>query len=174
MRAGRAGWRAMTAGDLDAVQRIAARVHTDYPESPAVFAERLSLYPAGCRVAEADGAPVGYAILHPGRLGAPPPLDNLLGALPEPADCLYLHDVALLAQARGLGLGESALDQARELARAGGWAWLALTSTPGALSYWERQGFGPWGGAGEGLARKLASYGAGMAYRVAPVAGPKV
>ncbi|HYD68432.1 GNAT family N-acetyltransferase [Azospirillum sp.] len=159
-------WRPMTAADLDTVLRIAERVHVDYPESPAVFEERLSLYPAGCRVAEIGGDAVGYAVLHPGRLGAPPALDTLLGGLPDPADCLYLHDVALLTQARGHGLGEAVLAVAEDLARAGGWAWLALTSTPGALSYWERQGFVPWNGAGETLARKLASYGEGMAYRV--------
>ena len=174
MKAKRAGWRPMTAADLDTVLRIAGRVHADYPESPAVFAERLSLYPAGCRVAEVEGAPVGYAVLHPGRLGAPPALDTLLGGLPEPADCLYIHDVALLPAARGHGLGEAVLEIARELSRVGGWGWLTLTSTPGALSYWERQGFGPWNGAGEALARKLASYGQGMAYRVKPVADPKV
>ena len=59
---------------------------------------------------------LGYAVSHPGRLGRPPALDSRLGELPSDADCLYLHDVALLPEARGLGLGESLVDLLRALA----------------------------------------------------------
>lgn len=159
-------WRPMRPDDLDAVLAIAAVVHPDYPEDRAVFAERLRLYPAGCRMAERGGATVGYAVLHPGRLGVPPPLDSPLGALPAAADCLYLHDVALLAAARGSGLGAAALEYARDLADGAGMAVLALTSTPGARGYWERQGFAT---AAEQPAA-LASYGGGMTYMVRAVA----
>ena len=159
-------WRPMEAGDLDAVQAVAAEVHPGYPEERAVFAERLRLYPAGCRMAERGGAVVGYAILHPGRLGQPPALDSLLGGLPEAADCLYLHDVALLAAARGSGLGAAALDHATDLAAREGFAWLALTSTPEARGYWDRQGFT----ARAEQPAALASYGGGMAYMVRAVA----
>jgi len=153
----------MEPGDLDAVMRIAESVHPDYPEERAVFAERLALFPAGCWMAIAGGDPVGYAVMHPGRIGAPPQLDSPLGALPERADCLYLHDVALLDRARGMGLGASALDRAHALAAERGYAWLALTSTPKARAYWDRQGFAPLAGE-EALAAKLASYGEGIAY----------
>ncbi|WP_029006897.1 GNAT family N-acetyltransferase [Azospirillum halopraeferens] len=164
-----AGWRAMGNGDIAAVLDVAEVVHSDYPERPEVFAERLQLFPAGCRVAVAgDGTICGYAVLHPGVLGKPPALDSLLGALPADADCLYLHDVALLPQTRGLGLGEAALRDAAELARCCGLEWLALTSTPPARGYWERAGFAPFAGADAALAAKLASYGDGMAYLVAP------
>ena len=109
-------WRAMTAGDLPLVERIAEVVHPDYPESGEVPAERLSLFPAGCLIAEnGQGAVLGYAVSHPGRLGRPPALDSLLGRISPDADCLYLHDVALLPEARGLGLGESLVDLLRAL-----------------------------------------------------------
>ncbi|MBP2313928.1 GNAT family N-acetyltransferase [Azospirillum soli] len=156
-------WRAMEPSDLDTVMDIADVVHPDYPEERGVFAERLALFPAGCWMAVADGMPVGYAVMHPGRIGAPPPLDSPLGSLPADADCLYLHDVALLDRARGLGLGASALERARALAAERGYARLALTSTPKARAYWDRQGFTPLSGEGA-LAAKLASYGGGMTY----------
>ena len=56
-------WRPMNAGDLPEVSRIGDAVHPNFPESGAVFEERLRLFPQGCRVAEgADGALVGYAV----------------------------------------------------------------------------------------------------------------
>ncbi|AWJ85010.1 GNAT family N-acetyltransferase [Azospirillum sp. TSH58] len=171
----KAGWRAMEATDLDRVMAIAEIVHPDYPEDRAVFAERLALYPEGCAMAEIDGAVadgdcIGYIVMHPGRLGVPPPLDSPLGALPEGADCLYLHDVALLPAARGLGLGVAALERMDALAARQGFRWLALTSTPGARAFWDAQGFLPHDG-GAGLAAKLASYGGGMTYMTKPVTG---
>jgi GNAT superfamily N-acetyltransferase len=164
-------WRAMVEADLDAVLGVADVVHPDYPEDRAVFAERLALFPAGCRLAEREGMALGYGVMHPGRLGVPPPLDAPLGTLPAAADCLYLHDIALLPETRGLGLGAAVLDYAHELAARGGFAWLALTSTPGARSYWDRAGFTPYDGGGPALAAKLASYGDGMAYMTMPVRG---
>ncbi|MBP2296910.1 GNAT family N-acetyltransferase [Azospirillum rugosum] len=164
----RTGWRAMEPADLDRVMAIAEVVHPDYPEERAVFAERLALFPDGCLMALAEGTAVGYAVMHPGRLGAPPPLDSPLGALPEGADCLYLHDVALLPAARGLGLGVSALERMEGIAAGRGFAWLALTSTPKARAFWDRNGFTPYDG-GPALAAKLASYGGGMAYMTRPV-----
>lgn len=164
-----APWRLMTEADLDAVLAIAAVVHPDYPEERSVFAERLALFPAGCLIAERDGRPVGYAVLHPGRVGWPPPLDTPLGSLPADADCLYLHDVALLPETRGLGLGLSALHEAHAIAARAGFATLALTSTPPARGFWDRAGFTPYRGGGEALQAKLASYGGGMTYMTAPV-----
>ncbi|MBP2227416.1 GNAT superfamily N-acetyltransferase [Azospirillum agricola] len=156
--------------DLDAVLAIADVVHPDYPEERAVFAERLALFPDGCRLAEgSDGRALGYGVMHPGLLGVPPPLDAPLGELPAGADCLYLHDIALLPRTRGLGLGASVLEEAHSLAARRGYGWLALTSTPGARSYWDRVGFVPYADASPALAAKLASYGEGMAYMVMAV-----
>lgn len=170
-----ARWRAMEPADLDRVMTIAEVVHPDYPEDRAVFAERLALYPEGCAMAEtygaeSDGACIGYIVMHPGRLGAPPPLDAPLGGLPDAPDCLYLHDVALLPAARGLGLGAAALERMNALAARQGFRWLALTSTPGARAFWDAQGFLPHDG-GPDLRAKLASYGGGMTYMTKPVMG---
>lgn len=161
-------WRAMTPADLPAVQAVAEIVHPLYPESPEVAAERLALYPAGCLVAERDGQLLGYAVSHPGLLGRPPALDTLLGRLPDRPDCLYLHDIALLPAARGLGLGASLVARLLALAKAEGFRLLALTAVNNSAGYWQRQGFVPYQG-DAALAAKLASYGEDALYLVRAV-----
>jgi len=64
----------MTEADLPAVQAMADRLHPHHPEAPAVFAERLALAPAGCRVLAGGGGVPGYAVPHPWTGTAPPPL----------------------------------------------------------------------------------------------------
>jgi GNAT superfamily N-acetyltransferase len=154
------GWRLMTADDPATVSKIAAEVHVDYPEDDAVFAERFTLFAEGCRIAELKGRTVGYALFHPGVLGRPPKLNTLLGELPPRADCLYLHDVALLPAARGHGFGLELLDIADDVACRRGLPLLALTATPQAAAFWFNRGFQ------ETAAEKgvLAGYGPDMRY----------
>lgn len=160
------GWRRMAAGDLPAVGRIADAVHPRYPESPAVPAERLALFPAGCLLAEGEGGrALGYCVSHPGTLGRPPALDSLLGALPAAPDCLYLHDLALLPEARGLGLGAAAADLLAGVAAARGLGRIALVAVNGSAPWWRRLGFEPHPG-DDALAAKLATYDADAAYLV--------
>ncbi len=132
----------MTPADLSAVCAIAERVHPGFPERPEVFAERLALFPDGCRMAECeDAVPLGYCITHPARRGAPPKLDSLLGALDPLADVLHLHDVALLPEARGQGLGGQLMTYLRLLARQKGLGQMSLVAVYGSHSYWHLQGF---------------------------------
>ncbi len=135
-------WRPMTGDDLDQVMAIAALVHPGYPEDRAVFADRLALFPAGCLMAQGD-TPMGYGVAHPGLLGQPPALNTLLGRLPQGADCLYLHDVALLPMARGQGLAGRIVGHLDHLARDLGLGCLALTSVSGSFDLWRHLGFVP-------------------------------
>ena len=134
-------WRPMRAGDLPDVERISAIVHPRYPEREAVPVERLRLFPAGCLMVSRASVAIGYAIAHPGIIGRPPPLDTLLGTLPDGADCLYIHDVALLPEARGLRLGAVAVGILEAVARGYGHRHLALTSVNDSAGFWSRQGF---------------------------------
>lgn len=145
----------MQPADLPAVARIADAVHADFPERPAVFAERLALFPAGCLFV--DG---GYAIAHPACLGAPPPLDTLLGTVPPGADSLHIHDVALLPARQGAGLGEAAVARFVALAAACRLPALSLVAVHGTARYWARFRFVPGAGA------DLRSYGDAAAYLV--------
>ncbi|HAE49831.1 MAG TPA: GNAT family N-acetyltransferase [Tistrella mobilis] len=161
----RTGWRPLTAADLDRVNEIADAVHLDFPERAEVPAERLRLFPAGCFAAIADDRMVGYAVTHPWIDGRPPALDSLLGAIPGDADCLYIHDVALLPAARGRGLARQLVGMLDRLARDHGLPRLALTAVGGPAPGWAAMGFSARDVApGSALAVKLASYEADARY----------
>lgn len=149
----------MRADDLAAVNAVADVVHVNYPEDPAVFANRLDLFPPGCQMAEEDGRVLGYCIAHPGTVGDPPPLDTVLAGLPADADCLYIHDVALLPAARGRHLGVALARLMEDVARAQGFDRIALTAVNNSDGFWGALGYETRPCA------KLASYGAAT-YRV--------
>ncbi|KAA2215320.1 GNAT family N-acetyltransferase [Pseudoroseomonas oryzae] len=144
----------MRAADLAAVSRIATIVHRDFPEEDAVFAERLALFPAGCLILARGGEAAGYAISHPWRLGAPPALNTRLVALPARPDTFYLHDVALLAEARGGGAARGLLARLEQLA---GVLPVSLVAVGGTADFWRRLGFVAV--EDPALDAKLASYG---------------
>ena len=134
-------WRPMGTADLPAVLGISQEVHPAYPEDPAVFAERLALYPAGCFVLAGQGGLHGYALSHPWRFGEPPTLNTLLQALPEAPDTYYLHDIALADTARGGRLGSRIVARLVAVARAAGLETLSLVAVNGSVPFWRRQGF---------------------------------
>jgi ribosomal protein S18 acetylase RimI-like enzyme len=155
-------WRPMTEADLPAVQAMADRLHPHHPESPAVFAERLALAPAGCLVLAAGARLLGYAVTHPWTGTAPPPLDALLGALPEQPGAWHVHDIALDPAARG---GGHALAVLRALLTASPLPRATLVAIPGTGNYWTRQGFRD---TPPDDAAALASYGAGARFMERP------
>ncbi len=161
-------WRPAHASDLPAISAIAARIHPDLPESPEVFAEKMRLYPNGCRVLVAGDEIAGYGLGHPWKQHQIPPLDGLLERLPKDADCLYVHDVAVLPDRRG-GVARAYIAGIAELARASGIATLALVSVYATRPLWERLGFRPVT-ADAALRAKLASYGEGATYMLRDLA----
>jgi GNAT superfamily N-acetyltransferase len=151
-------WRRMTPADATAVDAIAALVHPAFPEDEAVFAERLVLHPAGCRLLTVSGQPAGYALSHPWRRGSVPALNALLGSIPADADTYYVHDLALLPAARGSGAAPTLVGDLKQHAMALGLGSLSLVAVNNSAGFWLRQGFveTPAGDA----AGKLQSYGA--------------
>ncbi|WP_220790658.1 GNAT family N-acetyltransferase [Gluconacetobacter asukensis] len=138
-----ASWRTMRPDDLPAVVDIAAHAHPAYPEGEAVFTERLTLCPTGCLVLDGGSGPEGYVLSHPWCAAAPPALDCALGALPARPDCWYLHDIALLPDARGRGAPSAALAILAQRAGQAGLSRMALIATGSARVYWLRAGFTP-------------------------------
>lgn len=162
----------MHADDLAGVLRIQAEAYADEPfplESHAFYANRLSLSPLTCHVAvAADGALAGYIVTHPWVLNVPPRLGVAVAALPEAADCWYLHDCAVAQAARGQGAARALYAAALRSARQAGFQHGALVALAGAVSYWQGLGYGVQ--QRPGLAAKLAEYGDGACYmtRVLP------
>jgi ribosomal protein S18 acetylase RimI-like enzyme len=155
-------WRRAHAGDLAAISAIATRIHPDLPERPEVLSEKLRLYPDGCCVLAAGNEIAGYGLAHPWMQQQIPPLDGFLARLPDAAECLYVHDVAVLPDFRG-GVARAYVTELEELARSSGITTLALVSVYGTRRLWERLGF--QGVAPDvALRDKLSCYGASATY----------
>ncbi|QPF94302.1 GNAT family N-acetyltransferase [Bradyrhizobium commune] len=162
-------WRRAHAADLPAINAIAARIHPDLPERPEVFAEKMRLSPDGCLVLDAENEIAGYGLSHPWMQYQIPPLDGLLGKLPDAADCLYVHDVAVLPDGRG-GTARAYVAAIVSSARSSDIATLALVSVYATRPLWERLGFRAVT-ADAALRAKLASYGDNATYMLRDLAG---
>ena len=156
-------WRPMTAADLDAVAEIAAVGFPDHFEGRDCFANRLALNPDGCFVlATEDDEPKGYLVAYPWRAGSAPALNALIDAIPDDADVMYLHDLALHPDARGGGRSRPIIERLARDASLAGWPALALVAVNDAAPFWEKHGFAvveP----GQ-TAAKLQTYGPGARY----------
>ncbi|MEM9964490.1 MAG: GNAT family N-acetyltransferase, partial [Asticcacaulis sp.] len=138
--------------------REVRRIHTSLPERREIFAERLSLFPKGCLVLERDGRIVGYALSHPIKRFEPPALDTLLGQIAPEADDYYIHDVAIIPEARG-GQAERVVRHLLEIAA--DYESASLVSVYGTAGFWGRFGFEP---VVQDMTQKLAPYGDSAVY----------
>jgi ribosomal protein S18 acetylase RimI-like enzyme len=134
-------WRAMTGYDQPALVAIAERVHPGFFEAEDVLAEKFALYRNGCYLLEISEKPAGYVLSHPWRLGSLPALNALLGAIPPDADTYYIHDLALLPLARGVGAAGKIVSALTKHAVAMGYATMSLVAVNNSLAFWEKQGF---------------------------------
>lgn len=159
----KAVWREMTIDDIESLVRVADRIHPDLPESDEVFAERVKLFPEGClALVEGDENKLcGYAISHPIRRRQPPALDSLLGEIAPDADQYYIHDLAILPEARGRGLAQECIGKLLAIAKR--FPTTCLVSVYGTTQFWGRFGFVPEE-VDEDLEKKLLDYGDDATY----------
>jgi ribosomal protein S18 acetylase RimI-like enzyme len=162
-------WRKAEPSDLPEISEIASRIHPDLPEGSDVLAEKMRLCPDGCLVLVANDAIVGYGLSHPWMRHQIPRLDELLHALPSAADCLYVHDVAVLPAFRGRQAADSYIERIIALARSVRITALALVSVYDTPFFWERFGFRVVAGDAT-LRAKLASYGETARYMMCDLA----
>lgn len=160
-----ARWRPAEPDDTIAINSIADQMHPQLPERQEVFEEKIHLFNAGCLVLVQAGRVAGYGISHPWKLGSVPPLDTFIDVLPTDPDCIFIHDVAILPDARGRGSAESFVQHVAAVALSRGISSLALVSVYGTDPMWSKYGFKvqeelP-------LRTKLQSYGDDAKYMVA-------
>ncbi|KAI4173533.1 MAG: hypothetical protein LQ343_002871 [Gyalolechia ehrenbergii] len=138
-------------------------IHPDLPESDQVFAKRVKLFPEGClALIEGDSDELsGYVISHPIRRRQPPALNSLLGELASDADQYYIHDLAILREARGRGLAQECIGKLFEIAKR--YPTTSLVSVYNTAPFWGRFGFVSTG-VDEGLEKKLLDYGEDATY----------
>ena len=162
-------WRAMAEADLDAVCAVARTAFPNHPEDREVFADRLTLSPGGCFVLAAGDEPArGYLIAYPWRLDDAPPLNTVVGRLPDAPNVLYLHDLALAPDARGGGHAARIVERLAEQAEQAGWPAIALVAVNQAAPFWAGLGFVSRDT--PDMTRKLASYGEDARYMVRTIA----
>ncbi|GEM_PF-31718 len=150
-------WREASLPDLVSVSEIQLVVHEALQEDDVVLADRLELSPEGCFMLEVGGGVQGYVLSHPWIRRAPPTLNMMLGEIPDAADTWYIHDLALLPQARRSGAGGNVVPLLADIARSEGYGSMSLVSVYDSRGFWERQGFSVR--MDERMAVKLASYG---------------
>lgn len=163
----KAEWHHLLAEDMAQVDTIADSIHPGLPERPEVFAEKRNLFPAGCWKFVHEQTIVGYGLSHPWQLFDVPPLDESLNTLPSSANCLYVHDVAILPQVRGQRAAPRFIERISSEARARGIPYLACVSVYGTDRLWAQTGFETV--SNEAIKPKLRSYGDHAKYMVAKI-----
>ncbi|MCF7646255.1 GNAT family N-acetyltransferase [Bacillus subtilis] len=136
-----ADWRLMQPSDLAEVYDMSCVVHPDFPEDAAIYKDRLEVFAAGSFVLQGDKQLLGYSFSHPWMRFSAPALNTLLQKAPEAADSFYMHDVALLPQARAFGAARKLVSILVATAQAHGFDSLSLVAVNGSQPYWEKQGF---------------------------------
>lgn len=162
-------WRAMEPGHIDGVFAVAKLAFPDHFEARECFEERLELYPQGCFVLACERQVQGYLIAYPWALGSIPPLNSLLGGLPDQKDTFYLHDLALHPDRRGQGYARPIVEQLAANLKALGARNIALVSVNDSPAFWRSLGFEPIS-ADEAITRKLESYGGNSTYMLRELA----
>ena len=155
-------WQPMQAEHIPLVVRMADIIHTDYPESEAVFAERRDLFPDGALILMKGETAMGYLISHPWIFRKPPALDTLVGKMPAAPSTYYIHDLALMPEARGGGAARGAVEIAITTARHLGTDNISLVAVGESGPFWHAMGFTTDNESG--LREKLNSYDSDACY----------
>ena len=134
-------WRHMQARDIARVTAVANVVHADFFEDEAVFRDRFMLYPDGCFVLERGNEILGYGVSYPWQLDTVPALNAVLGELPEDTNTYYVHDIALLPEARSGGNATRVVELMAAQAETDGFATMSLVAVSGSQGFWEKKGF---------------------------------
>ncbi|MCH8618054.1 GNAT family N-acetyltransferase [Undibacterium sp. TS12] len=150
--------RPMQAADLAAVFRIQTFAYVPaMVEAEDVLAARLAAAPATAWVAEEGRQVIAYLAAYPSLAGRISALGHEF-AVADPANALYLHDMAVEPRHGGRGVASLLLDVALDYARRQGWRYACLVSVQSTQTYWQRLGFAEFEDPDEDQRAKLGSY----------------
>lgn len=134
--------RDITGSDWPLIMRIQEHC---YPPGANETVEALESHwriaPRLCKVAECDGSVVGYVMAHPWPLGMTPPLNTVYDRVPANSDSLFIHDLAVLPAARGVGAGNALARAAIDAGCVMRMRSAALIAVQGSEPFWARFGF---------------------------------
>ena len=130
--------------DIPEILRIQALCYTSIePERASAYANKLAIAPDCAFVVEEKNAVglLAYVFALPIQLAKPPALDADDLTVPEAADSLYLHDLAIDPAARGLKLSQPLMQAFFRAARQRQLAQASLIAIQGSQPFWQRYGF---------------------------------
>jgi GNAT superfamily N-acetyltransferase len=134
--------RLMTKIDLIQVMSIQQKCYREVPlESTASLSSKIDLFPRGCYVIASNRELLGYLICHPWVKDETPSLDTILKVLPQNANLLYVHDLAILPTEQGKGLATVLVDKIFQIARSLGFNDLSLIAVQRSENFWRNKGF---------------------------------
>lgn len=123
----------------------------DLLEEVDVLKGRWRVSPDTCFVFKGrDNSVLGYILAYPWKLNNPPKLSDNLTELfsetknvsdPFVANTLYLHDLAVSTDARGLGVGKQLINKILKVAKLQNFKRIMLVAVDGADSFWFNFGF---------------------------------
>lgn len=151
--------RLINKGDLSAVAAIQDSCYGDELfEDVSLIQRRLASQPDSCWLAENHCKEVlAYLFSYPSRDKQVAALGSEFSQYTE-AELLYLHDMAVSQNARGLGLASRLLNYAEQYAIELGFSRLALVAVQGSVPYWQKRGFVVVNLSSSEATRALASY----------------
>jgi len=156
--------RPMHAGDISAVLEIQSHCYDETKlESFQAFLAKFEATPNTCFIALLADVPAGYLVALPVVEGHPPPLNGTSYSVPQAANSLYLHDLAVLPKARGTGAADALVAAYFQALKQSQVQFGCLTAVNASSSYWERFGFRPAALADESSGHML-TYGEGAQY----------
>jgi hypothetical protein len=113
----------MCVSGLPEVLDIQALCYTSLPPESRESLEGMSIE---ILVASLRGETVGYLFALLWRFESPPALNELTCVVPESLDCLYLHDLAVLPEARRAGVDCASVERFFAALKDSGMRWASL------------------------------------------------
>lgn len=133
--------RPLVESDLPAALAIQSAVYPSFlVETADAFASRLHVSTQFCLAAAYHGKLVAYLLAHGWPQQSPPTIGAIL-TTPASSEVLFLHDLAVSPNGRGLGLGRKMVERAFELAAHQKLTRAELIAVEGAATYWRTLGF---------------------------------
>ena len=157
-------FRPMQEQDIPAIMLIQRAQYTGrFIESEAVFRERLKRSPDTCWVTTDTDGVCAYLFGYHSVIGRVIPLGADFVAH-ENADCLYIHDLAVLPRTVGRNIGRNLIRLAWKTSADRGIRHSALISVLDSFAFWERLGYRQDIPPHKGQEAHLAGYGEGACY----------
>jgi GNAT superfamily N-acetyltransferase len=127
--------------DLEKIHKIQTRsFEKDYYESLTVFESIVRQFPDGALTIVLDNAFAGYTFFHPYHRNIVKPINQPI-LLDGTEDVMYINDIAILPEFRGMNLPDLFICHIDKTTRKYGFTAQSLTAVQHSESYWEYFGF---------------------------------